>query len=86
MRRASWRVGGDPRCSCVVRIIPHDVEMPPLRVTLTTRAGGVVVPLRGELTAEGHAAFAVRGGQSVELTWGTEGVEIGGIRRGTVRT
>ncbi len=84
-RSASWRVGGDPRCSCEVRIIPHDIEMPPLGVTLTTRAGAGEVHLRGDLTAEGHAAFSVPGGQSVELTWGADGVRIGGIRRGTVR-
>src|SRR5947209_2236358 len=37
---------------------------------------------------EGHAAFAIRGGQTVEITWGSpsratgSGVEIGGIARG----
>jgi hypothetical protein len=45
------------------------------------------VPLRGRLTAEGHAAFEIRGGQTVEIGWDTaargddSGVEIGGIAR-----
>src|SRR5579884_71382 len=86
-RRASWRLGGDPRCTCAVRIIPNDVDAPPPAVSLAVHAGRVAVPLPGEVTVEGHAAFTVRGGQSVELTWGgAKGVEIGGVRRGAART
>ena len=86
-RRATWRAGGDPRCAAELRVIPHDPAMQPLVVTVTTRAGDVVVPLHGRLTAEGHAAFAIRGGQSVEITWDgaavgkDSGIEIGGIAR-----
>ena len=86
-RRATWRAGGDPRCAAELRVIPHDPAMEPLTVAVTTRAGEVVVPLRGKQTAEGHAAFAIRGGQTVEIAWGSRrdakasGVEIGGIAR-----
>jgi hypothetical protein len=47
----------------------------------------VAVPLHGTLTAEGHAAFGIRGGQTVEIAWNPSasgddtGVEIGGIAR-----
>ena len=86
-RRATWRAGGDPRCSAELRVIPQNADMEPLVVTVTTRAGDVVVPLHGRLTAEGHAAFDIRGGQAVEIGWGSPasdgkfGVEIGGIAR-----
>jgi hypothetical protein len=86
-RRATWRAGGDPRCTAELRVIPQAPAMEPLIVTVTTRAGEVVVPLRGRLTAEGHAAFEIRGGQTVEIGWDTaargddSGVEIGGIAR-----
>src|ERR1700733_5987679 len=85
--RASLRAGGDARCSGELRIIPQDPNMEPLDVTVTTRAGDVTVPLRGSHTAEGHAAFSVRGGQSVEIAWAlpatarVPGVVIGGMTR-----
>jgi hypothetical protein len=87
-RRAWWRAGGDPRCAAELRVIPQDPAMQPLVVTVTTRVGDVVVPLHGRLTAEGHAAFEIRGGQALEIAWGPaasseekSGVEIGGIAR-----
>jgi hypothetical protein len=89
-RRATWRAGGDPRCPAELRVIPQDPAMEPLNVTATTRAGDVVVPLHGRLTAEGHAAFDIRGGQWVEIAWSPSvsqrggadpGIEIGGIAR-----
>jgi hypothetical protein len=86
-RRATWRAGGDSRCSAELRVIPQDPAMKPLSVAASTRAGDVVVPLRGHPTVEGHAAFAIRGGQTVEIKWGsstsdeTGRVEIGGIDR-----
>jgi hypothetical protein len=86
-RRATWRADGDPRCSAELRIIPQDPAMEPIAVVATTRAGEVVVPLRGKHTAEGHAAFAIRGGQTVEIGWGestgqdASAIEIGGIAR-----
>jgi hypothetical protein len=86
-RRASWRADGDARCAAELRVIPRDPNMEPLSVTVTTRAGEVVVPLHGRLTAEGHAAFDIRGGQPVEIGWGPAAsdeksrVEIGGMAR-----
>ena len=76
--------------NCSVSVLPAMAvveERPPLAVTATTNAGDVVVPLRGRLTVEGHAAFTIRGGQSVEIAWDIasrgddSGVEIGGITR-----
>jgi hypothetical protein len=89
-RSATWRAGGDPRCPAELRVIPQDPAMEPLSVTVTTRAGDVVVPLHGRLTPEGHAAFDIRGGQPVEISWrpsaspaggADPGVEIGGFAR-----
>jgi hypothetical protein len=85
--RAFWRAGGDPRCSAELRVIPQDANAEPLSVTVTTRAGEVVVPLHGTHTAEGHAAFSIRGGQELQIAWGPAsperpGIEIGGIARG----
>ncbi len=68
-RRAAWRAGGDPRCAAELRVIPQSAGLQPLAITVTTRAGGVVVPLHGRQTAEGHAAFAIRGGQTLEIRW-----------------
>jgi hypothetical protein len=91
-RRATWRAGGDPRCAAELRVIPQDPAMEPLGIAVTTRAGSVAVPLGGTQTVEGHAAFGIRGGQTVEIAWDasastsadTSVIEIGGIAR--VRT
>jgi hypothetical protein len=64
-----WRAGGDPRCSCELRVIPVEPNTPPASVTVTTLTGKVRVPLRGRLTSEGHAAFTLRGGQTAEIRW-----------------
>jgi hypothetical protein len=86
-QRATWRAGGDPRCSCELRLIPLDPAMEPIVVDVTTRAGDVVVPLHGTHSVEGHAAFAMRGGQTVAIRWraGTgaqgHGVAVGGLGR-----
>ncbi len=87
-RRATWRSGGDPRGAAELRVIPRDPDMDPLAVTVTARAGEVAVPLRGKLTAQGHAAFPIRGAQTLEIRWDAperapEGaIEIGGFARG----
>lgn len=67
--RARWRMGGDPRCSCELRVIPIEPNAGAAAVAVTTTAGEVRVPLRGKLTTEGHAAFVVRGGRTVEILW-----------------
>ena len=90
---ASWQAGGDPRGACELRVIPEDIDMAPLAVDVTTRAGDVVVPLKGRLTPEGHALFPMRGGMRVEIRWSAAadatqraGIEIGGVARGTGAT
>ena len=65
----SWRAGGDPRCSCELRVIPAEPNTPAASVDASTMAGDVRVPLRGTLTPEGHAAFTLRGGQTAEIRW-----------------
>jgi hypothetical protein len=80
-KRVSLRVGGDPRGSCELRIIPRAADTEPLAFAVTTRAGSVVVPIHGKQTVEGHAAFPLRGGHTVEISWGASGIEIGDIRR-----
>jgi hypothetical protein len=86
--RATWRAGGDPRGSCELRIIPQDLDMQPVVVDVSTNAGEVSVPLRGRQTPEGHAAFTLRGGQTVEIRWTRSGdakriraMEVGGVAR-----
>jgi hypothetical protein len=63
----SWRVGGDPRGSCLLRVIPAEMSAAPRAISASVRAGSVAVPVHGKLSAEGHAVFALRGGQTVEI-------------------
>ena len=65
--RATWRIGGDSRGACDLRLIPIEPNMAPAVVTVTVEAGTIRVPLEGRLTPEGHAAFEVRGGTDVEI-------------------
>ena len=64
---ATWRAGGDPRCSGELRVFIPDVAQPARAVFVTARAGTVAVPLVGHLSPEGHAVFELRGGQTVDL-------------------
>ncbi len=63
----SWRVGGDPRGSCELRVGPADVAGIARSITVTVEAGSVSVPVHGKLSADGHATFALRGGQTVAI-------------------
>jgi len=65
---ASWRAGGDPRCSGELRVIISDISQPARAVTVSVRAGTVAVPLAGRLSYEGHAVFEIRGGQTIYLS------------------
>ena len=80
--KATWRVGGDPRGTCEVRVIPIDANMPPATVTLTIKAGTVRVPIEGKITPEGDAAFAVPGGREVEI--GIQSAAKAATKRGVV--
>jgi hypothetical protein len=64
---ATWRIAGDPRGTCQVRVVPIEANMAPAAVTVTTMAGSVRVPLAGTITPEGHAAFTLRGGLDIEV-------------------
>jgi hypothetical protein len=64
---ASWTVGGDHRGSCELRIIPAHPNVAATTVRAQTQVGSVAVPLRGSVSPEGHAVFAVRGGQMVKV-------------------
>jgi len=65
---ATWRAGGDPRCSGELRIFLSDVAQPARAVFVSVEAGTTTVPLVGRLSAEGHAVFELRGGQTAHLS------------------
>ncbi|GAC1406178.1 MAG: hypothetical protein NVSMB64_11640 [Candidatus Velthaea sp.] len=67
--RATWRAGGDPRGTCELRVMPRDATARPAAVSVWTSAGEVRYALRGRVSPEGHAVFAVRGGQRVEIEY-----------------
>jgi hypothetical protein len=64
---ATWRAGGDPRGNCELRVAPSDLGADPRSVTVTVQAGSVAVPVAGKLSAEGHATFNLRGGQTITI-------------------
>jgi len=63
----SWRVGGDPGGTCIVRVIPSGASAAARSISVSVRAGSVAVPVHGTLSAEGHALFELRGGQAIEI-------------------
>lgn len=63
----SFRVGGDPRGTCEIRVMSTDADARLGDVTLVVRAGEVPVTVKERRTPEGHVAFDVHGGQAVEL-------------------
>ncbi len=80
----SWRVGGDIGGTCVLRVIPASSSAAARSIRASFRAGSVSVPVRGKLSAEGHALFALRGGQTVEIRCGeardsTDGIIVGAM-------
>jgi hypothetical protein len=64
---ATWRAGGDPRCGGELRIFLTDPEVGAKTVRVFTQVGAVRVPLSGLVSAEGHAVFSHRGGQTLEI-------------------
>jgi hypothetical protein len=64
---ASWRAGGDPRCSGELRVMIDDIVSRPCAVSVSTRAGDVLVPIEGSISPEGHAVFPVRGGATIQI-------------------
>lgn len=63
----AFRLGGDPRGSCEIRVISTDPDAPLGDVTLAVHAAKVAVAVAGRRTPEGHVAFEAHGGQTVEL-------------------
>ena len=63
----SWRVGGDSAGTCLLRVIPADPSAGARSISRISPCGSVPVPLQGKLSAEGHALFTLRGGQTVEI-------------------
>ena len=64
---ATLRIGGDPRGSCMLRVAPSDASVRPQAISVRVEAGSVPVPVDGTVSAEGHAVFSVRGGQTVTI-------------------
>jgi hypothetical protein len=64
---ATWRVGGDPRGSCELRVVPADLAVKACCVAVTVEAGSVSVPVHGKLSADGQAKFTLRGGQKIMI-------------------
>lgn len=74
---ASWTVGGDPRGSCELRIIPAHPNLPATAVRARTLVAKAPVPLSGSLSCEGHAVFTARGGQVVTIAFSPPAVTVG---------
>ena len=64
---ARWRIAGDPRGTCELRVISVDANLGAAVVTVATKAGSIGVPIAGRVTPEGHAAFELRGGHEVSI-------------------
>jgi hypothetical protein len=63
----SWRVGGNPSGSCTLRVVPADVNVKARSISVSIGAGSVPVPVHGTMSAEGHALFSLRGGQTIDI-------------------
>jgi hypothetical protein len=63
----TWRAGGDPRGAGELRIMPASAETPCYSVSAWVCAGSARVPIRGQVSGEGHACFPIRGGQQLEV-------------------
>jgi hypothetical protein len=64
----SFRVGGDCRLNCSIRLIPHiGKKLPKCILKCEDR------PIEGQITKEGHLRYEVQGGRSIHLTWSDGG-------------
>jgi hypothetical protein len=70
---ATWRAGGDPRCSGELRVFPSEPELGPQSIRVWALGGDGRLPLHGMLSPEGHAVFAFRGGQTLEIECSASG-------------
>jgi len=69
---ALWRAVGDARCNAELRVWMSDPAAPPLYVAVWKCAGDVRIPIEGQLSAEGHAVFPIRGDDVLEITYQTK--------------
>jgi hypothetical protein len=71
-RQAMFRVLGDPRLSCRLRIIPTGRKgLPTIKVTTEREDGNET--LQGHETEEGHLEFTVSGDRNVTVHWEANG-------------
>ena len=76
--RAWWRAGGDPRCQAELRIIPRSIDGQSFAVSAWTTVGENRIALSGSTSAEGHAVFVIRGGQTIEVHWVESDIAVDG--------
>jgi hypothetical protein len=69
--KAMFRVLGDQRLSCRMRIIPTGRKAPPKLEVMTERAGNTET-LQGRETPEGHIEYEVLGDRNVTVQWETK--------------
>lgn len=65
-RVVNFRVGGDTRADCELRVIPIDAERP-LPSYSVKRVGRRSAPLNSTVTVEGHFAYQLRGDTAYEI-------------------
>ena len=63
----TWRVSGDRRGDCVLRVVPSGVAVKARSISVSLKAGNVSVPVRGKISPEGHAMFSLRGAQTIVI-------------------
>ncbi len=64
----SFRIFGDPRQNCRMRIMPHGRKALPVLEVETDLEGNPEI-LQPTQTEEGHLEYEVKGGQTVNLAW-----------------
>ena len=64
-RVIGFRVGGEKRGECELRIIPIDAEEP--LPTYSVKEAGRSTPLKSTVTVEGHTAYRAVGDTSYEM-------------------
>jgi hypothetical protein len=65
----SFRIGGDRRLSCRLRLIPMDEATLPAITVRTHFPGAEEEGKEGILTTEGHLEYTLAGEQSVTVEW-----------------
>jgi hypothetical protein len=66
--RARFRIAGDGRCRCHVRIVPGDYTPLP-RITLKSRRGRSLRTVEGQMVENGYLEFELPGNAQVQVAW-----------------